>query len=134
MSSKFSGKCKIGFLRNFKKSWKNLERQQQKFIRSTRPFFPLTPFISGLLCFKFHGDLAGVTILNILDITRALLLNFCIANTPRCQILIWGAKYFACFSRFLPVKKLFWKMDCVEKSNPSPPLTPVLSPLLFGCV
>ena len=57
----------------------------------------------------------------------AMLMSFCIVNAPRCQILIWGTKYFACFSRFLPVKK----MDCIEKSNPSPSSTLVLTPLFY---
>ena len=61
----------------------------------------------------------GVTILNILKITRTMLMNFCIVNTPRCQILVLGAKYFACFSRFLSLKRLFQKMDYIEKSNPT---------------
>ena len=67
-----------------------------------------------------------VTIINILKNTRAMLMNFCIVNTPRCQILIWCAKYFTCFSRFSPVERFFQKMDCIEKSNPSPPSTPIL--------
>ena len=51
-------------------------------------------------------------------------MKFCIVNTRRCEILIWEAKYFACFSRFLPVKKLFQKMDHIEKSNPLPTPNP----------
>ena len=84
-------------------------------------------FVSNLMGKVFNG-----TILNILKITRAMLMNFCIANTPRCQILIWGAKYFACFSWFLPVKRLFQKMDCIEKLIPTFNPRPRPS-LLFGC-
>ena len=86
------------------------------------------------VCFvsDFMGTMVGVTILNILKITKAMLMNFCIVNTPRYQILILGAKYFADFSRFLPLNRLFQKMDCIEKSNPSPPSTPVLTLLSYS--
>ena len=68
--------------------------------------FPLTPFISGLLCAKFHGEGGWfLTILYILKVARAMLINFCVVNTPRCQILILGAKYFACLNQFSPVKR-----------------------------
>ena len=56
LSSKFSGKCKKGFHQNFRRSWKILEDQPQNFFGWRRPFFSLTPFISGLFCVKFHGD------------------------------------------------------------------------------
>ena len=56
MSSKFSGICKKGFPGNFRRPWKILEGQPQKFIGWTRSFFPFTPVISGLLCVKFLGE------------------------------------------------------------------------------
>lgn len=37
-------------------------------------------------------------------------------NTPTCRVLIWDAQYFACFSRFLHVKRLFQKIDSIDKS------------------
>ena len=53
-------------------------------------YFPLTSFTSGLLCVKFHGE--GGWFNHILRTTRAMLMNFYIVNTPRCQILIWGVQ------------------------------------------
>ena len=49
LSSKFSNKCKKGFLRNIRRTWKILEGQP-------RPFFPFTPITSGLLCLKYHVE------------------------------------------------------------------------------
>ena len=42
------------------------------------------------------GKVVDLTTLNILRTTRAILMNFCIANTPGCQILISGRIVF-CF-------------------------------------
>ena len=48
---------------------------------------------SGLFCVKFPGEDSR----NIIRSTRAMLMNFCIVNTPRCQILIWVCKVFCVF-------------------------------------
>ena len=45
-----------------------------------------------------------------------------------------GAKYFACFSRFLPVKGLFQIMECIVKSNPLSTPTTVLTPRSYSGV
>ena len=63
----------------------------------------------------------GLTTLNILRTSRAILMSFfalLILQDVRC--LFWGAMYFDCFNRLLPVKKLFQKIDCIVKSNPLP--------------
>ena len=101
----------------------------KNFRRSTTKIYWMNTVVSNFL-----GKVVGVTILNILKTKSAMLLNFCIVNTPRCQILICGTENFVCFSRFLPVKRLFQKMDSIEKSNPSPPSTPILTPLSYSGV
>ena len=109
----------VSFQANARKgSLQILERQPQIFIRSTRPFFSLIPFTTSLFMSNFMERVVDLTTLHILRTARAMLMNFCIIITPRCQVLIWGAKYFACFSRFLPVERLFRKTDCIVKSNP----------------
>ena len=43
---------------------------------------------------------------------RAMLMNFCIVNTPRCQILIWACKVFCLFQQTFScekVKVILWK-------------------------
>ena len=40
---------------------------------------------------NFMGKMVDLTTLSILRTTRAMSMNFCIVNTPRCQILIWDA-------------------------------------------
>ena len=58
-------------------------------------------------------------------------MNFCIVNTRRCQIPIWGAKYFACFSKFLLRKGYFKKWIAMRNKIPSLPSIPVLTPLSY---
>ena len=112
---------------------KNFRRPTTKVYWMNTAIFFLWPHLYQVYFVpNFMGKLAGVIILNILKIIRAILMNFCIVKTPSFQILIWVVKYFACFSRFLPVKRLFQKMDCIEKSNPSLPSTPVLTPLSYS--
>ena len=74
-----------------------------------------------------------LTVLNILRTARAISMNFWIAYTPRCHILIWDAKYFASFSRFLPVKSSK-KWTALRKQIPSPLPNPVLTRLSYSSV
>ena len=70
-------------------------------------------FVSNLI-----GKVVSLTISNILRTIRAMLMNFCIINTPQhVRFLFVGAKYFVCLSRFLPVKRLFQKLDYILKSK-----------------
>ena len=37
---------------------------------------------------------------------RAMLMNFCIVNTPRCQVLIWVCKVFCLFQQTFACEKV----------------------------
>ena len=75
------------------------------------------------------GKVVDLTILNILGTIRAIIPLLILQEV---RFLFRSAKYFACFSRFLSVKKLFQKMDCITKSNHLPtPTTPRHSSVLF---
>ena len=128
MSRKFSGKCKKGFHLNFRRSWKILEVQPQKLIGWTRPFF-LWPHLYQV-CFEsnFMGKVVGVTILNILKIARAMLMNFGIVNIPRCQILIWSTKLVS--ADFCLWKSYFKKWNAMRNQTPLQ-LQPSSSPLSY---
>ena len=80
------------------------------------------------------GKMDGLTTLNILRTTRAMSMNFCIVNTPRCQIFICDAMYFASFSRFLPVKDNSKKSTAFRNQIPSPLPTPFLTRLSYSGV
>ena len=58
---------------------------------------------------NFMGKVVGVTILNILKITRAMLINVYIVNTPRCQILILVRKVFCLFQQIFVFEKVISK-------------------------
>ena len=60
-------------------------------------------------------------------------MNFCIANTPIARFLFRGAKYFACFSRFLSVKRQENELNKENKSPPHP-LPPRFTPLGYSGV
>ena len=47
-----------------------------------------------------------LTTSNIVRVTRAVSMNFCILNAQRCQVIICVCKVLCCFSKLLPVKKL----------------------------
>ena len=98
LSSKFLDKCKKGC----KKVMENFRSSTIKIYWTNTTIVSIDPiYIRLALC----GKMVGLTALNILRTTRAMSMNFCIVNIPRCQILIWDAKYCAGFSRFLPVKR-----------------------------
>ena len=61
------------------------------------------PFTSRLI--GFMRKVVDLTTLNILRITRAMRMNFCSVNTPRCKILISGCKVFC----------LLWQIFVCEK-------------------
>ena len=52
-------------------------------------FFLLTLFTSGFFVSNVLRKVVDLTTLNILRTTRAMLMNFCIINTQRGQILIF---------------------------------------------
>ena len=72
----------MGFCRNFERSW------------STKK---TTLFRSGFFVSNILRKVVDLTILNILRTTRAMLINFCIINTPRGQIPICRCKVFCLF-------------------------------------
>ena len=77
--------------------------------------------------------MVGLTTLNILRISRAILMSFCIVNTPRCQMLIWGCHVFWLFQQTFACEKVIPKngLYCEIKSSPHPqtPFSP-LPPLI----
>ena len=50
--------------------------------------------------------MVDLTTLNISRTTRAMLMNFCIVNTPSCQILIWVCKVFCLFQQTFACAKV----------------------------
>ena len=127
LSSKFSGRCEKRFHRKFRRS-------TTKIYWMNTTIFPFDHILYQA-CFmpNVMGKVVGVTILNILRIARAMLMNSCIVNTPRCRILILGAKYFACFSRFLLLERLFQKWTALRNQTP-PHLQHLPSPLSYSGV
>ena len=73
------------------------------------------------------GKMVGLATLNILRTTRAMSMNFCVVNTPRCQIFIWDAKYCTRFSNSK-------KCTALKNRIPSPLPTPVLTRLFYSDV
>ena len=92
-----------------------------------------TIYIRLALC-QIHGEGGWWNHFKYFENHKSYVNEFCIVNSSKCQILIWTTKYFACFSRFLPVNRIFQKMDCTENSNPSSSSTPVLIPLFYSRV
>lgn len=116
-SSKILDKCKKSVSKgNFRKSWKILQGQPQKFIGWTRPFVFLWPHLHQP-CFVSHftGRNVGLTHLNIFRTARATLMNFCSVNTPICQIFVSGCKVFWLFPSFDHENKSAQKMECIVK-------------------
>ena len=92
LSSKFSDKCEKCLPRNFRRSWKILGQLQK--------------FISGMICVKCRGEGVDLNTLNVLRTTRAMLMIFCIVNTPKCQILIVGCKVHCLFQQIFVYEKI----------------------------
>ena len=80
--------------------------QSQKFIGWARPCFLLTLNTSGFFVSNALGKVVDLTTLNILRTARAMLMNFCIVNTPRGQILICGCKVFCLFQQIFACGKV----------------------------
>ena len=58
------------------------------------PYLHQACFVSYVL-----ERVVDLTTLNIMRITRAMLMKFCIVNPPRCQILIWVWRVFCSFQQ-----------------------------------
>ena len=75
-------------------------------------FFPWPYFHEACFVSNVQEKVVDLTTLNIMRTTRVMSMKFCIVNTPKSSFLFGCAKYFACFSKFLPVKRLMvilWK-------------------------
>ena len=116
-----------------KDAWKLLEDQPQKFIGWTRPLLTSTPFPPGFICVTCRGKVGDSITLNILSTTRAMLMNFCIVNIAKCQILISGCKVFCWFRQIFIYEKVK-KMNYITKSNHFPIPTPSVTPLSYSGV
>ena len=55
------------------------------------------------------GKVAGLSTLNILKTARVMLMNTCIVNTGRCQILFWKCKVFSLFQQIFAYEKVIPK-------------------------
>ena len=77
------------------------------------------------------GKVVGVIILNSLKTTRAMLMNVFIVITQDVRFLLGPQSILLVLADLLPVKRFIQKMDCIEKSNSSPPSTSVLTLLSY---
>ena len=82
--SKFPDKCK--------NNHKNLLDEQDQFY--LRPHLHQVWFASNVV-----GKVVDLITLTILRTKKTMLMNFCIVNTPRCQILILQCKLFCLFQQ-----------------------------------
>ena len=123
LSSKFYDKCKEGYLGHFRMSWKILEGQPIYWVYwniywiNTAIIFFWPHLHQSCFMLNFIGRVVGLTTWNILRTTRDKLMNFCIVNTPRCQILILGCIVFCLFQVFdsekvIPKNKLNCEIKC----------------------
>ena len=123
----------VSFQENVKKdSTEILEGQPQKCIEWTQPFFLLNPFISVLFCVKFHGERGLCSYFKYFENHKSCVLEFLHCQCSKVSDSYFGCKVFCLLQQILPLKRLFQKMDCMEKLNLSPSLTPVLTFLLFS--
>ena len=130
MSSKFSGKCKRGFHRNFRRSWKILEGQPQKYIGWTRPIFPSTPFISGLFSIKFHRKGGWCNYFKYFENHKSYVDEFLHCQYSKVPDSYLGHELFCLFQQIFACEKgiskngLHWQVKHVPNFNlPSSPLS-----------
>ena len=102
----------MGFSRNFKRSWSTTT-----FIGWARPIFLLILLTSGLFVSNVLRKLADLTTENILRIARAMLVNVCIINIQRGQILICRCKVFCLFHQIFACERL--KGNTTERQKTS---------------
>ena len=134
MSSKFLGKCKKGFHRNFRRSWKFLEGETQKFIGWTRPFFLLTPFISGFFCVNIHGEGAWCNYFKYFENHKSYVDEFLhcqYSNVPGSYL---GHKVFCLFEQIFACEKVISKNGLLWQVKHLPNFNPPSSPLSYSGV
>ena len=103
---KFFDKCKMGFRGNFRRSWSTKKIYRMNTITFFFFFFFGILFASGFFVSNAFRKVVDLTTLNILRTTRAMLLNFCIVNTPKGQILICGCKIFCLLQQIFACGKV----------------------------
>ena len=110
----------MGFPQNIRRSRKILEGHDHFFFWL---YLHQACFVSN-----FMGKVVGLTTLNILRTTRAMLMNFDMVNTPTGQILIWGSKVFYLFLQiciWIDYSKKWTDHEIKSVPHPQPPSSPL---------
>ena len=112
-------KCRKCFLRNLRRlwatakiCWMNTLHKKWSFPLKTSffvlwhgDFFLWTHLHQACFVSNVLEKVVDLTTLNILRTTRVMLMNFCLINTPRCQILIWLCKVLCLFQQLFTCEK-----------------------------
>ena len=85
----------------------NVKRVSREFWEGKHHYFFLWPYLHPI-CYVSNvlEKVIDLTTLNILRTTRAMLLNFCFVNTPKCQILTWVCKVLCLFKQIFASEKV----------------------------